>query len=307
MKKIIASVVAVLLLVMTFAPVAMADTVPGNLGRSYTAGKATVTVDGVVDEIWAAVDTIKVDVPYDSAYPDANFDYMGCDVQVKVLYDDTYIYFLVVAVNADEFGGDTIEIYVDEGERMEGGYGEYAYQMRISYDKEFPEDGLFTVAGTNGTEFTDEEIVAQKALSLSDDKKTATMEFAFTRLNPAVKEGDVLGLEFMYTDWGTIGGIECELENYRWNVNEVDETGAETGITRPYEETINFGELVLGAEAKIESATPAPEATPTTAPDAGNDDAGDEETPNNTWIYVVVGVVVVAAVVAVVVVVSKKK
>ncbi|MBR2902858.1 MAG: hypothetical protein IKC38_06620 [Clostridia bacterium] len=310
MKKIIATVVAMLLVVMSFANVALADENPGNLGRSYTAEKATVTVDGEIDDIWAAVEWTKIDVPYDSAYPDSAFDYMGTDVQAKILYDDTYIYFLIVAVNADEFHEDVIEIYVEEGEKTEGAYSDYAYQMRLTYDKNYPDDGLTISPGTNTTEFTDDEIVAQKALSLSDDKKTATVEVAMKILSPdGHKEGDVLGVEFMYTDVGTLDGISMELENYRWNVLEVDENGDETGVTRPYLETLNFGDLVLGgtADLPVEEPTtdPGTEATPTAAP-SGDAGEGDEE-PNNTWIYIVVAAVVVVAVVVAVIVVSKKK
>lgn len=309
MKKIFASVVAVLLLVMSFANVAMADEAfDGNLGKTYTAGKATVTVDGVVDEIWAAVPAQKIDVPYNEAYPNPNFDYLGTDVEFKVLYDDNNIYVLIVAVNADIFGGDVLEIYIDEGEPMEGGYGEFAYQSKFSYDADYPEDGLTILSGgSNGTEFVlDEEgeIIVSKALSLSDDKKTATIEVAYKRLNAAVKEGDTIGLEFMYEDKGTLGGaIDLDTINiFRWNICEVDENGDETGIVRPWQETYNFGKLVLGPTAEVATAIPAPTDAPT------NDTTGDtEEEPNNTWIYVVAGVVVVAAVVAAVVVVSKKK
>ena len=313
MKKIIATVVAMLLVVMSFANVALADENPGNLGRSYTAEKATVTVDGEIDDIWAAVEWTKVDVPFDSAYPDPNFDYAGCDVRVKVLYDDTYIYFLVVAANADEYNQDVIEIYVEEGEKTEGGYSEYGYQMRLTYDSEYPEDGLQLANGTNGTEFTPEEIVVQKALSLSEDKKTATVEVAMKILNPdGHKEGDVIGLEFMYTDMGTLegmGDLYMELMNYRWNVLEVDENGDETGVTRPYEESLNFGDLVLGgtADLPVEEPTTDPGTSNEPTTDAGDaGDAGDEE-PNNTWIYIVVAAVVVVAVVVAVIVVSKKK
>lgn len=306
MKKIIASVVAVVLLVMTFAPVALAETVPGNLGKSYTAGKATVTVDGVVDEIWAAVPFTKIDVPFESAYPDPNYDYMGCDVQVKVLYDDTYLYFLVVAVNADEFGNDVIEIYVEEGEKTEASYSEFGYQARISYDPAYPDDGLTIMDGTKGNPDLDfEEVVAQTALALSADKKTATMEFAFKRLNPDAKDGATLGLEFMYTDWGTMDGIEFELNNYRWNICEIDENDEATGITRPYEESLNFGDLVLGPKAELATATPAPTEAPA---DDNTDNTGDTtDEKNNTVIYIVVAAVVVAAVVVAVIVVSKKK
>lgn len=299
MKKIIASLLAVLL-VMSFASVVMADEVPGNLGKSYTAGKATVVVDGVVDEIWAAVEATKIDVPYDQAYPDPNFNFFGTNVEAKILYDDQYIYFLIIAENADAFSKDTIEIYVNESEPTEGEYGELAYQMRVTYDAEYAEDGLYTVAGTNPTEYADDEIVAQKALVLSNDNKTATMEFAFKRLNPDVKDGATIGVEFMYEDYGVLDGIECTLNIFRWNIAEVDANGDATGITRPWQETMNFGKLVLGPKAEIATATPAP----TEAPAADNT---ADEPANNTWIFVVVGVVVVAAVVAVVVVVSKKK
>lgn len=310
MKKIIATVVAMLLVVMSFANVALADENPGNLGRSYTAEKATVTVDGEIDDIWAAVEWTKIDVPYNAAYPDPNFDYAGCDVQAKILYDDNYIYFLIVAVNADVFHNDVMEIYVEEGEKTEGSHSEYGYQMRVTYDSDYPEDGLYLVGGENHTEFTDEEIVDKMGLSLSDDKKTATMEVAMKIIHPdGHNEGDVLGVEFMYTDMGVLEGMEMEIMNYRWNVLEVDADGNETGVTRPYQESLNFGDLVLGgtADLPVDEPTTDPGTSNEPTTDAGDADKADDEEPNNTWIYIVVAAVVVVAVVVAVIVVSKKK
>ncbi|MBR5137565.1 MAG: hypothetical protein IKV30_06050 [Clostridia bacterium] len=235
----------------------------GNLGREYVANKSTIVVDGIIDDAWETVEFTRIDVPYDKAYPDPYFNYYGCDAKVKMLYDDNYFYVLVVVTNRDVFDSDVFDIHINEGQRYVNGYGEYAYQMRVVIDADATEP-LYLLDGSNGTMYFSDEIVVQKSVAFSNDNKTATFELALKRLNPDVRDGDVIGVEFCYEDNGIADeGYVYMLNFFRWNVCEIDGNGNPTNIVRPWQNCENFGELVLGYRREV---TPAPTATATPTP-----------------------------------------
>ncbi len=317
MKKFIASFVAVLLAVTLVVPSALAVVCPsGNLGRQYIAPKGKITVDGEIDDAWGAAEWTKIDVPYQDNYDPENYDYGGTDCEAKVMWDDDAIYVLVQVKNeTDVWAQDIMEIYIEQGEKTEGEYSEIGWQQRYQMD----EDGEFEKVGGEGlTALVDDnaEICPEKCLKLYDDNKTAVMEFKYAILKEGgVKEGDVLGLEFMLEDERDLDGtMRATGDIFRWNICEVDENG-ETGVTRPYQESANFGDLILGAAAPVATEAPTAEPVATTgdtdadktadaATAAPKDDASSSD---NSWIWWVVGAVVVVAAGGAIFAVSKKK
>ena len=291
MKRLIAYIITCIIALTSAVPSAFAtDSSIHNRGMAYTAPKATIVVDGRIDDAWEAAEWTYVNIPYNAPYSGDTvntYDYGGTEFRAKVLWDDEYIYVLAEVNNeSDIFDSDIIEIYVEEGEKTQGGFSEYGYQIRFQYVNK----KLCVIGGTNPTEFEYDEICPRMDIRLSNDGRTADMEFALRFLSPdGHKEGDVLGLEFMMEDYRKFGEFRSVADVFRWNVIEVDAYGP-TGVTRPYGESLNYGDLYLAdADGNI------PEKV------------GIEQ--GSTWIIIIAAasVLLVTAVIVIVAVIRKKK
>lgn len=312
MKKIIALLVA-FSMIFTVGATAFAWDEGCTAERTYTAYKGTITVDGEIEDAWDAVAWTPIEIPIRQPYPSSNIDYYGASENVKIMYDDTYFYYLLDIKTAQLFTEDVFEVYIDEGTPLEDGYTN-GYQISMSYDvdekeltlslslKYTDEDGNF-VKDKN----MEDEVDHKVACKVSEDGKSIVVELAVIKLSPTTSvDGATVAMEFMYEDYGTIEGVDCVIEDYRWNVIEMDKDENATGVTRPNNASGNFGLVTLGGEA------PAPEETkdatsdvqPTDKPE---DDSSKEPAESNMWLYVGIAVAVVAVAAVVVVVVAKKK
>ena len=227
-------------------------------GKTYTALKATPIIDGEIDAAWDSVEWTSVDKPYDGA------DYTFPEkLRVKLLWDENFAYFLAEVIDPDvNYENDLVEVYFDEGNEKAGAYDENDHQTR------FKNDGAVHEVGTQPR-------VDSKAVGKNIDGGWI-IEGAIDWVSPH-KEGDVLGLEFMYN----IGDSAADFtQALRWNV---DTAG---GDTPPYSSTEFFGVLTLGAPvpepvieevaAVVADAAPVTEApaavttTPVAAPQTGD-------------------------------------
>ena len=128
------------------------------------------------------------------------------------------------------------------------------------------------------------------------------IELAVVKLAPTTSvDGATVAMEFMYEDYGTIEGVECVIEDYRWNVIEMDKDENPTGVTRPNNASGNFGLVTLAGVA------PAPEETKDATTDVAPNDEVKEPAETSMWLYVGITVAVMVVVAVVVIVVAKKK
>ena len=310
MKKIIALLVA-FSMIFTVGATAFAWDEGCSAERTYTTYKGTITVDGDIEDAWDAVAWTPIEIPINQPYPSSNINYYGASEKVKIMYDDTYFYYLLDITGADAISiEDAFEVYIDEGAPLEAGYTN-GYQITMNYDPDAKELGL-----SLSLKYTDEdgnfvkdknmedEVDHKVAYKVSEDGKSIVIELAVVKLAPTTSvDGATVAMEFMYEDYGTIEGVECVIEDYRWNVIEMDKDENPTGVTRPNNASGNFGLVTLGGEA------PAPEETQDATTDVTPDTNDEVKEPAETsmWLYVGIAVAVLVVVAVVVIVVAKKK
>ncbi len=249
MKKIIVAILVFLVAVLMAAPLAEAtDSSIHNRGMVYVAPKGDIEVDGLIDSAWDAAEWTYINIPYKSAYTaetEKNYDYGGTECRAKVMWkEDTFFVLIQVNNEQDVFSEDIVEIYIEEGPKTQDGYSEFGYQIRYQYSNK----KLSIVGGTNPTEFEYDEICPNYGITLENGDRTATMEFELRMLSPeGHKIGETVGLEFMFEDYRPFDNVRMTADVYRWNVIEVDGNGP-TGVTRPFGESLNFGDLLLADE-----------------------------------------------------------
>ena len=247
MKKL----VSILLSALVVASLAVSAS--ATFDRSYTAPKGTPVIDGEVDAIWENAEWTAVDKPFDGSTD------TDSTLNIKLLWDEENLYFLAEVYDKDiNVENDIVEIYWDLNNDKDTTYGEDDMQTRFKVaNGEVVQD-----SGTNCQ--NDAECVS---VSLGGDKYLLEGALAWTQ---AVKEGQVMGLEFMYNEGDSTNDFT---EAYRWNVDTANGDGA------PYADTSAFGSLTLGAAPVVETEAPVVEtvveeaaAETTTAPktfDAG--------------------------------------
>lgn len=314
-KRLIALVVA-LVIVLTSGLTAFAWEEGCSAERTYTAYKNTVTVDGVIEEAWNCVPWTPIEIPINQPYPSDNIEYYGAFEQVKIMYDDNYFYYLLDIRGADPFTEDVFEVYIEEGEPLEDGYTN-GYQISMVYDYE-ADDLSFSLTLKYTDEYDtfvkeydmEDEVEHKLAWKASDDDKSIIIELAVKKLATTSVDGATVAMEFMYEDFGKIGDIEAVLEDYRWNVIEMDSDENPTGVTRPNNASGNFGLVTLGGEAPVQDeTTDQTTGDPVTDNNQGtNDNNADDKKPGlPLFAYVGIGIGVVAVVAVVIVLVAKKK
>ncbi len=119
------------------------------------AGRAP-TIDGNVDDVWAAVPAHTVGhvvytPPTSEADLSANF---------KALYDSQALYFLVdvtddvlVHDSTEYWNDDSVEIFIDAENNKAGVYGDKDYQYHFDYDAKAPSMGEVHHNKTNGVQY----------------------------------------------------------------------------------------------------------------------------------------------------------
>ncbi len=231
MKKLISVFVALILAVSVFSMFTYADR-----GLVYNAPKGTPVIDGNVDDIWAFAEWTDVMYPYDGA------DKAGVPevLRIKLLWDDTMLYFLAEVTDADlNVENDLVEVYLDELNEKGEAYDDNDGQTRFRWDGTVIQD-----SGTNcqndapgAGQKTDTGWITEGALKWSS--------------KPAV--GRTSGLEFMYN----IGDSTADFtQALRWNVDTAN------GDPAPWQSPAKFGTLVLADAPVIETAAPETEAAP---------------------------------------------
>jgi len=215
-KFLVCCIVAVMLLV-TSLPASAA------FGRTYTAPKGTPTIDGKVDKVWKTAPWTNIDKPYDGAVSTTS------EVRVKLLWDDTHIYFLAemydesVTKNMDIF-----EIYLDQNNDKSKLYGSDDTHTRF-----YVTGGVAVGAGEN------RQIDApSKAQDEGENYYILEGALKWPAGKPSVDA--TMGIEFMYDD---AVGMATTQEAFRWNAD------TSNGDPAPYLNTSVFGTLKLAAKS----------------------------------------------------------
>lgn len=275
--------------------------------RSYTAPKGTPTLDAEVDDIWATAPWTNVDKPHNGT---AQTDSI---VRIKLLWDETHLYFLAdVYDTAENKRNDIVEIYLDQNNEKASGYSADDTHTRFYVAQQ----GVVTADEGNGQNPQLDAPSASK--SLGDNKYIVEGAISWPAGTPSI--GDKMGLEFMYND-GNL--YQAFTGAYRWNADTAN------GDAPPYAGTESFGTLTLAdvgtplePDTYVEGEKMAtPDDTNTDADtdtdtdvdidtdtDTDTDADADVDAPNNTWLIVAgvaVAVIVLGAVIAMVV--RKKK
>lgn len=225
MKKLFSVMMALVLIVSVFTMFSYADR-----GLSYTAPKGTPVVDGKVDDIWASAEWTNVDAVYDgtdrAAVPET--------LKIKLLWDDSYLYFLAEVTDADlNYDNDLVEIYFDEGNEKAEAFDANDSQTRFRWDGK-----VFQDSGTN---------CQNNAPGAGVQTATGWITEGAIKLSGTPAEGQKCGLEFMFN----IGGAAADFVTaLRWNV---DTAG---GDPAPFTNTTKWGTLILGAAPVVETAAP---------------------------------------------------
>lgn len=235
MKKFLSAALSLMLVVSGFAVSSFATR---NL--TYTAPKATPTIDGTAEALWDTAEWTNVDLPYG----EDTDTYGGHALRVKLLWDDTALYVLgeMTCPNTTDDLCYT-EVYIDEAGNKEEGYDSCDQQVGLS------STGLVPAYGTNQR---DDDVTAVSTITDTGYIVEAAIKWSG---ETAIAQGSTLGLEFM-------ANIQPDGEfkqAYRWNVDTVN------GDAAPWQGTTDFGTLVLGAEPVLEEA-PAADAPAEEAP-----------------------------------------
>ncbi len=203
-------------------------------GFVYNAPKGTPVIDGTVDDIWQYAEWTSVEYPHDGAdkagIPEA--------LRVKLLWDETHLYFLAEVTDADlNYENDLVEVYIDEGNEKAESYDDNDGQTRFRWDGTVIQD-----SGTN---------CQNDAPGAGAQTGTGWITEGALKWTGTAAEGRTSGLEFMLN----VGGADADFTAaLRWNV---DTAG---GDPPPYQSPAAFGSLVLGAAPVIETAAPETEA-----------------------------------------------
>lgn len=223
MKKIFSFILAAML------TGTMALTASAAFDRTLTAPMGTPTLDGTAEALWDNAEWTTVDKPYDGTTDTTS------TVKVKMLWDETNLYFLAevydIDLNATE---DLVEIYLDETMDRADVYGTDDSQCRFQVS-----DGALNAAMPGTQAKSDVECVVS---SLGSDIYLMEGRLAWSEANAVA--GTKIGLEFMYNEGDSANAF---IEAYRWNVDTAN------GDPAPYENTSAFGTLILGAAPVVET------------------------------------------------------
>lgn len=247
MKKILAIILAISML-----SALMAIGSSAAFGRTYTAPKGTITIDGIAEAIWDSAEWTEVDKPYDGAdkadYPEV--------VKIKLLWDENYLYFYADVTDADiNYDNDIVEIYIDEDASFGDSYDSNDSQTR------FRSDG--TVIADSGTNCKND---AQAVGVATATGFVIEGSLAWTG-EVSIAEGSTMGLEFMYS---VADATSDFVQAFRWNADTAN------GDAAPWQASSAWGTLTLSAAPVAETEAPVTEA-PTT--DASVEDTTAVETP----------------------------
>ncbi len=245
MKKAKIMLVSLMLLTLIFS---MIPTASATFDRTYTARYGTPYVDGVMEEIWDDTgDWTAVDKPYQGK---ATTD---SQVKVKMLWDESGLYFLAYIVDNDYNADvDIFEIYLDQTNTKTATYGSDDSQTRFMLAGE-------VVTGTHAGK--NAQMTAEFAVK-TEGENTFIMEGQLSWTAGIPSAGHMMGLEFMYND-GVEGKSDAEfLEAYRWNIDQPN------GDSPAWSSTSHWGTLVLANEdGEVPLDPPAPlTAAPTEPP-----------------------------------------
>lgn len=114
MKKLFAFILVAAMICAT-----LALSVSATRGLVYNAPKGTPKIDGELDSVWDAAEWTDVDLPHG-----ADTDTYGHSARAKVMWDETnlYLYAEITCPSTEEWN-DTFEVYFDENNDKEAGYG----------------------------------------------------------------------------------------------------------------------------------------------------------------------------------------
>lgn len=241
MKKLFAFILVAAMICAT-----LALSVSATRGLVYNAPKGTPKIDGELDSVWDAAEWTDVDLPHG-----ADTDTYGHSARAKVMWDETnlYLYAEITCPSTEEWN-DTFEVYFDENNDKEAGYGGDDTQNG------FWKDGVREGYGTNNRALFIEDC----AVNVTATQLFVEAAIPYFELEP--KGGETLGLEFMLNIEKADGTF---VQALRWNVDTAN------GDPAPYMGTSAFGEMVLvDAAAETEPETMAetePETVAETEPE----------------------------------------
>lgn len=216
-----------------FASAALTFASFADYGQSLEAVRGTPNIDGEAEAMWElCTSTARVDKPHDGVDPGSS-NY----AEVKAMWDDECLYFLVTAHDSDfDPEGDVFEFYLDEKYDKSETYNKYDRQTRLSVSGNW----LNSVTDEDGNDTGREELYKSSAYKTTGDGWVMEVALKWNDdIRPA--EGDVMGLEFMWDDTG--------IAAWRWNVDTAN------GETAPYASTENFAPMTLGSAKNIAEST----------------------------------------------------
>lgn len=114
MKKKLAAIIFTALMMLSLALPALAV--------SATADKGTPVIDGVIDEVWSRTQSFPVDQLKDGSDT-------GLKAEFKMLWDESYLYFLLVVTDSD-IAYDAIDTYKKDGTQL---YFDFTNEFAASY------------------------------------------------------------------------------------------------------------------------------------------------------------------------------
>ena len=234
MKKLFAFILVAAMICAT-----LALSVSATRGLVYNAPKGTPKIDGELDSVWDAAEWTDVDLPHG-----ADTDTYGHSARAKVMWDETnlYIYAEITCPSTEEWN-DTFEVYFDENNDKEAGYGGDDTQNG------FWKDGVREGYGTNNRALFIEDC----AVNVTATQFFVEAAIPYFELEP--KGGETLGLEFMLNIEKADGTF---IQALRWNVDTA------SGDPAPWQGTAAFGEMVLVDAAAETEAETEPETEPET-------------------------------------------
>lgn len=201
-------------LLLAAAPATFADTT----GKTANVKKATITVDGTVEDAWKDADILKTEAV-------AMGDGKSAYAEFRLLWDDNFLYVLadvkdvkLSASNSNAWEQDSIEIVIDQNNGKTAKYEADDGQYRINFKNKVSSGGAADTSKLkSATAVTATGYILEAAIP-------------FTKVKPAA--GAKIGFDLQVNDdsgKGARTGIKC------WN----DTTN------NNYQSTSNFGTLTL--------------------------------------------------------------
>jgi hypothetical protein len=223
--------------------VTSADVTPA-IGQHVIQASKTVTppvIDGVEDAIWSSTTSVSSDIEFENQ--DKAKGVVNSKGVAKLLWDDTYLYFIVTVDDADptrntgsNWQCDNVEVFLDQNYGRTTSYEGDDGQYRIGFDGE-------KSGKTLTWDLSDFDAHAAKVNDMN-----YVVEGRIKVKNVSMIEGRVMGFDYQVADERSVAGVAARRGIQMWN----DETA------NGYNSTTNWGYLELVDVAQDVATIPKP-------------------------------------------------